>query len=144
MDFAKHITLRAHRGSANRTLSLCTHDGADFVNISLSGHGTTTRSADAKALRDALIELYPLPPPKPKPEEYACSHAGTCYSFSQAKQEDLSSPFNASGMGDAATALVPLKWENVADGMDRLEVPGGWIYQSGADGQMIFIKDQKD
>src|ERR1044072_795729 len=73
---------------------------------------------DAKRLRDALIELYPVEKTIP---------ANQCIV----------------GIPGCKCASPPKpSWETVADGLDRIKVPGGWIYQNIED-QMLFVADVK-
>jgi len=91
---------------------------------------------DAMRLRDTLLELYPIEVTKSKktcPVGWpGCD--GNCLSGPSPAPTVAIYPLPASIEGD------PSKWEVVADGIDRIAVPGGWIYQN-VEGQMLFVAD---
>jgi hypothetical protein len=112
-EFDKEIALRPFADNCRQegTVRICTEDADRYMNIYHNG-ATTLHPDDAKALRDALCEAYPLP--------------------KAAKTKRPHGPQEYKGNGKH-------EWEFVTDDFDtgvvttRLRVPGGWLYRDYGD-----------
>jgi hypothetical protein len=173
------INLRAFQNNCHNTgkITLATLDHTRYINIMQQGT-RCTHPDDAKALRDALISIYPLEATKPaykfnvgdrvQPSECnkgyfgnvllplvitkiypATTSDGDLFYTKDARGKVPSSAFGFRLDGYAeptkqcsSTVSAPAKWEVVADGLDRIKVPGGWIYQS-VDGVQTFVPEPK-
>lgn len=113
------------REQDNFTLKLATVSPADYVNIIIERKGVSGRSSNdtmtadtARKLRDALIEMYPLPTPAPAPVE------------EKRKAPRGAQAYRGNGNHD---------WEVVAEDTLRLRVPGGWIYSDNTNSSFVFV-----
>lgn len=91
-------------------VELASNDPSRYMNFYWRFNDTTVHADDAKALRDALIAVYPLEAPK-KP-----------------KRPHGAQEYKGNGKHD---------WEPVIGETERLRVPGGWLYQGKYD--TVFV-----
>lgn len=121
----KAINIRAYEGNCNRpgVIELRSAYPADYINIRHKHDGCTVHADDAKALRDALLEIYPI----------------TDQTGVQSKPRTWKGKQAYKGNGKHT-------WERVTktedgEGCDtmRLRVPGGWLYSTPiyADGEFV-------
>jgi hypothetical protein len=103
----------------NGSVELVTCDTASHMNVHIRG-SATLQPKEAQALRDLLIEAYPLPDATPAPAPAKKSpHGAQKY------------------LGNGAHT-----WEMVSGaalGVRRLRVPGGWLYRDSYTDTTVFV-----
>lgn len=107
-------------------VKLATFDASDYLNIYVHssekarGYVCVT-AAEAKQVRDALLKLYPV-------DNSSIINAAKAVSYGEGYRD---------GFADQPVT-APWRWEVVTDGLDRVKVEGGYIYQSDG-GEMLFV-----